>query len=252
MLRISALAERSGIPATTLRYYEGAGLLTAARSAAGYRLYGDDAIERLEFISSGKLLGLSLDDIRELVALRQAGVCAHVRERLSVLVEQRIEEADRRLSEVASFKARLARAHEQLGTAAPDGACGPECGCLATTPDGPPPVDVTPGGGPAAPDLTRQPVACTLDAASMDDRIQDWRDLVAVAEASDPLPQGVRLTFPADPDLAARISRLAMDELGCCPFYSFTLELSATALTLSLRAPDDAAGLLRELLGASA
>jgi DNA-binding transcriptional MerR regulator len=46
-MRISQLAERSGVPATTLRFYESAGLLPADRSPAGYRLYGEDAVERL-------------------------------------------------------------------------------------------------------------------------------------------------------------------------------------------------------------
>jgi len=249
ILRISALAERTGIPATTLRYYEGAGLLTAARSAAGYRLYGDDAIQRLQFISSGKLLGLSLNDIRELVALQQSGVCTHVRERLLTLVKRRIGEADRRMAELAAFKTHLARAHQELGTAAPEGACGPACGCLVTTPDHPGRVDMTIGRRPAAPDPAMPSVACTLDGALMGDRIQEWRDLVAEAVAREPLPQGLRLTFPADPDLAARISRLAMDELDCCAFYSFTVDLSPRTLTLTIRAPDEAAGVLSELFG---
>ncbi|MDG9719768.1 MerR family DNA-binding transcriptional regulator [Streptomyces sp. DH24] len=45
--RISQLAERSGVPATTLRFYEDAGLLPADRTPAGYRVYGEDAVERL-------------------------------------------------------------------------------------------------------------------------------------------------------------------------------------------------------------
>ncbi|HEX4249696.1 MAG TPA: MerR family DNA-binding transcriptional regulator, partial [Pseudonocardia sp.] len=37
-MRISQLAERSGVPATTLRFYESSGLLPSGRSPAGYRL----------------------------------------------------------------------------------------------------------------------------------------------------------------------------------------------------------------------
>ncbi|WP_256256151.1 MerR family DNA-binding transcriptional regulator [Streptomyces sp. MUSC 14] len=40
-LRISQLAARSGVPATTLRFYEGAGLLPADRTPSGYRVYGE-------------------------------------------------------------------------------------------------------------------------------------------------------------------------------------------------------------------
>ena len=53
--RISKLAEVSGIPATTLRFYETAGLLSAERTASGYRVYGDEAVERLAFIASARI-----------------------------------------------------------------------------------------------------------------------------------------------------------------------------------------------------
>jgi hypothetical protein len=55
-MRISQLAERSGVPATTLRFYEATGLLPAARNPAGYRLYGEEAVERLAFIGAAKHL----------------------------------------------------------------------------------------------------------------------------------------------------------------------------------------------------
>ena len=48
--------------ATTLRFYEGAGLLPG-RTPAGYRVYGEDAVERLGFIGAGKHLGLLLEEI---------------------------------------------------------------------------------------------------------------------------------------------------------------------------------------------
>jgi DNA-binding transcriptional MerR regulator len=51
--RISQLAKRVGMKPTTLRFYEQAGLLPAARSESGYRLYDEQAVERLGFIASG-------------------------------------------------------------------------------------------------------------------------------------------------------------------------------------------------------
>jgi MerR family transcriptional regulator, copper efflux regulator len=78
-MRISQLAERSGVPATTLRFYEGAGLLPAGRTAAGYRVYGEEAVERLRFIGAAKHLGLALDDIGELLHVRESGACAEVK-----------------------------------------------------------------------------------------------------------------------------------------------------------------------------
>lgn len=63
-MRISQLAEHCGVPAPTLRFNESAGLLPADRSPAGYRLYGEDAVERLAFIGAAKHLGLHPHRIR--------------------------------------------------------------------------------------------------------------------------------------------------------------------------------------------
>ncbi|MGW6396035.1 MerR family transcriptional regulator [Streptomyces sp. NPDC055103] len=88
--RISQPAELSGVPATTLCFYETAGLLPAERTASGFRVYGEDAVDRLAFISSAKLLGLALQEIRELLDVREEGVCASVRARMLPLIADRI------------------------------------------------------------------------------------------------------------------------------------------------------------------
>ncbi|MEV8312434.1 MerR family transcriptional regulator [Streptomyces flavidovirens] len=142
--RISQLAERSGVPATTLRFYETAGLLPAERTTAGYRLYDDQSMERLAFISSAKLLGLPLEEIRELLAVWEQGVCAAVRARMLPLVADRIADADRRLAELSAFSTRLAGVHDQLAGPAPEGACGPDCGCVSASRPGPISGELTP------------------------------------------------------------------------------------------------------------
>jgi MerR family copper efflux transcriptional regulator len=69
-LTISQLARRSGVPPSTLRYYEKVGVMPApARSPAGYRLYDDDALARLAFVQRAKALGVELDDLADLVRL---------------------------------------------------------------------------------------------------------------------------------------------------------------------------------------
>lgn len=60
-IRISKLAEVAGVPVTTLRFYEKAGLVPAERSQAGNRFYGQDTVERLGFIAAAKHLGLPLE-----------------------------------------------------------------------------------------------------------------------------------------------------------------------------------------------
>lgn len=80
--RISQVAERTGMPATTLRYYETRGLLPVRRSRSGYRTYDESDVEWLHFIATAKELGLSLDEIRDLVDVRDDGRCRDVRDTL--------------------------------------------------------------------------------------------------------------------------------------------------------------------------
>ncbi|MGW4995439.1 heavy metal-responsive transcriptional regulator [Streptomyces mirabilis] len=253
--RISQLAERSGVPATTLRFYEDAGLLPADRTPSGYRVYGEDAVERLAFISSAKLLGLALEEIRELLEVREEGVCASVRTRMLPLVADRISETDGRIAELRAFSAHLAGVHAELSGPAPAGACGPDCGCTTTsTPAaGPVPITLSPTRpGQATEPWRDTPVACTLGGAELGERTGQWQQLVGKADQREEIDDGVRLFFPADAELAAEVAALAAAEQGCCAFFDFTLHLTPTALQLEVRAPESAAGMLADLFGANA
>ena len=62
---IGEIADRSGFSASSLRYYEGIGLVEpASRTASGYRLYNDGSLDRLAFIARAKQLGCTLDEAR--------------------------------------------------------------------------------------------------------------------------------------------------------------------------------------------
>ncbi|MEU8942570.1 heavy metal-responsive transcriptional regulator [Streptomyces goshikiensis] len=252
--RISQLAERSGVPATTLRFYEDAGLLPAERTPSGYRVYGDDAVERLGFISSAKLLGLALDEIRELLEVREEGVCAEVRTRMVPLVASRIAETEIRIAQLSAFSARLAAVHADLSGPAPEGACGPDCGCTTgPAAAGPVPVTLSPTR-PAAPVSAAEswreaPVACALGGSELEGRTQEWRQLVKRAATREEAPDGLRLTFPATAELAGQVAALAAAEQGCCSFFDFTLHLTPAVLELTVRAPEAAAPLLADLFG---
>ncbi|MEV4558210.1 heavy metal-responsive transcriptional regulator [Kitasatospora sp. NPDC049285] len=258
--RISQLAERSGVPATTLRFYEGAGLLPAERTPAGYRVYGEEAVERLGFISSAKLLGLPLEEIRELLDVREQGVCAPVRGRMRALVADRIADTDARIAELTAFSSRLAAVHAALEGPAPAGGCGPDCGCTTTAAPagtGPVAVDLSPtrtaseSGAGEGEEWRRAPVACTLGGDQVGERSAQWRQLVAEAVRREKIPDGLRLTFPADPRLAGRLAELAAAEQSCCGFLDFALHLTPTAVQLAVRAPEDGAGMLADLFGAT-
>jgi MerR family redox-sensitive transcriptional activator SoxR len=64
VLSISEVAERSGFAASTLRYYETQGLITAQRSPGGRRCYERGVLRRLAFIRAASNVGLTLEEIR--------------------------------------------------------------------------------------------------------------------------------------------------------------------------------------------
>lgn len=118
-------AQAAGLSRKALRVYETRGLLTPAeRSQAGYRLYTDDDIVTLRFIRQAKTLGLSLDEIADILAIRRGGTapCRHV----VALLEQRIRAVDRTLTDLRQLRRTLsdtrATAHAHQADDA-DGVC---------------------------------------------------------------------------------------------------------------------------------
>ncbi|MFK5977913.1 MAG: helix-turn-helix domain-containing protein [Rhizobiaceae bacterium] len=70
MLSIGELSKRTGVKIPTIRYYEQMGLIDAPeRSSGNQRRYSQQGLERLSFIRHGRELGLTIEDIRELVTL---------------------------------------------------------------------------------------------------------------------------------------------------------------------------------------
>jgi MerR family transcriptional regulator, redox-sensitive transcriptional activator SoxR len=65
---ISTLAQRAGVAASALRFYETQGLLVSVRSSGGQRQYTRSALRRVAFIRAAQAVGLSLDDIRAALA----------------------------------------------------------------------------------------------------------------------------------------------------------------------------------------
>jgi anti-sigma-K factor RskA len=85
------------------------------------------------------------------------------------------------------------------------------------------------------------PIACTLDAGSLADRVDEWRALVATSVvAVDAEPKAVHLVLaPSEAALVAAVE-LAQREKRCCPFFDVALDIGAQQRTLSLRVPDGA------------
>ncbi|MEE1671444.1 MerR family DNA-binding protein [Streptomyces sp. WAC07094] len=108
-MTVGQAAEATGLTRKAVRMYESRGLLPpTTRTAAGYRLYDQDHIDTLTFIRRARALDLSLDDIREILALRQSGIrpCSVVRD----MLDARLAEIDRAITELAALRATLATA----------------------------------------------------------------------------------------------------------------------------------------------
>ncbi len=73
LLSVGELAERAGVAASALRYYEEQGLIRGSRSPGGHRQYPRDMLRRVAFIRAGQRVGLSLDEIRAALATLPEG-----------------------------------------------------------------------------------------------------------------------------------------------------------------------------------
>lgn len=107
--RISKVAEMTGITIDTIRYYERLGVLPRApRTAGGLRAYGDDVLPRVRFVQQAQALGLTLKDVKELVANEgRAGYqrCRRVRD----LLKDRLIDIDSRMKQMQAFRRTLRR-----------------------------------------------------------------------------------------------------------------------------------------------
>jgi MerR family copper efflux transcriptional regulator len=109
LLRVGEVARRSGVGVEALRFYERSGLLDRpARTENGYRLYGEEVLERLAFIKRAQALGFTLDEIGRVIAAKRAGQtpCAEVRE----IVRRRLQELDERMAQMRRYRREVAAA----------------------------------------------------------------------------------------------------------------------------------------------
>jgi DNA-binding transcriptional MerR regulator len=112
-LTIGELARDAGVNVETIRYYERRGLLPEPpRTRAGYRLYGDDARWRLEFVCRAKQLGFTLTEIRDLL---DASAGTSVDDVLSA-ARRKLAEVDEKMAALAGLQDRLERLVERCET----------------------------------------------------------------------------------------------------------------------------------------
>lgn len=105
-MKIGELAERSGLAASRIRFYESAGLLSAVqRGANGYRRYGPEALGILDIITSAQTCGFTLDEIRPLLPVPQGETWQQ---------QELLESLRRKLAEIEQMQKRLAHNRRRL------------------------------------------------------------------------------------------------------------------------------------------
>ena len=109
---IGKLARQADVGVETLRYYERRGLIEPRRrTEAGYRLYDDDARQRLQFIRRAQTLGFSLDDVAELLSLSHQPTASAGA--VKQLARAKIDDIDSRIRDLERMKTALSSLEER-------------------------------------------------------------------------------------------------------------------------------------------
>jgi len=105
-MNIGEVAEKSGVPAKTIRYYEDVGLIPPARrTESGYRDYDDRDLATLRFVQRARSLGFSVKDVGALLALWHDNARASAE--VKALAADHVSEIDRKLAELKSMRRTL-------------------------------------------------------------------------------------------------------------------------------------------------
>jgi len=103
---IGTIARQTGVPIQTIRYYERLGLLPKPqRTTSGYRLYGDETGDRLQFIKKAQHLGLRLDEVKDILDLAERGrcPCGHVQ----AVLKNRLKELQQKIADLRLIEGRV-------------------------------------------------------------------------------------------------------------------------------------------------
>ena len=127
-MQIKELERRTNLSGKTIRYYESIGLLPPpSRLANGYRNYGEADVDRVKFVAAARGLDFSLDDIGEILDLRdrREAPCRVVLD----LLQQKADEISQRIAELQRLEADLRGLHKLGQTFPMDDVDGKNCVC---------------------------------------------------------------------------------------------------------------------------
>ena len=101
-MRVGDLARRTNVTPKAIRYYDKLGLINARRTPSGYREFDEHAVEIVYAIRRAQLLGLQMNDIREIVDLLKRGEqpCG----RVQTFLREKQADVAQRLRELKAFE----------------------------------------------------------------------------------------------------------------------------------------------------
>lgn len=105
-MKIGALAKQTGLSVQAIRFYEQEGLVAVPQRTEGnYRLYNNDSLRQLGFIKQCRNLGLTLEEIRELIKfqLTPEAACGEI----NLIIDTHVQEVDCRITELTELRSQL-------------------------------------------------------------------------------------------------------------------------------------------------
>lgn len=106
-MNIGEVAERSGLPPKTIRYYEDIGLIRPLRNENGYRAFRETDLHKLAFLGRARALGFSIEDCRALLNLYEdeGRESAQVKE----IAKEHLRQIDEKIEQLQSMRATLSQ-----------------------------------------------------------------------------------------------------------------------------------------------
>ncbi len=252
-LQIKDVAERTGLPTSTLRYYERIGLITTpGRTPSGYRIYDETVVQRLIFITRAKAFGCTLDEISTLLLAWSGGACGPVQDQLRSVVATKINEVQRQRRELETIERDLHASAQSLELHRPVGACDDGCGCLSTAP--PPQSErATKIGISTKPSSQNHAaaIACSLSKDSAAVQLTTWKMLLEHAVHREPIDDGQRLSFASTVPIVD-LAKITQAEQSCCQFFRFAITIDHRGIGLEVRSSTDGQAIIESVFGAHA
>lgn len=104
-MNIGDVAERTGLPAKTIRYYEDIGLVRPLRSANGYRSFRETDLHKLGFLGRARALGFSIEDCRLLLSLYEDG--SRESAQVKAIAQEHLTAIDGKIAQLEAMRATL-------------------------------------------------------------------------------------------------------------------------------------------------